>query len=524
MARKSKVTTHTDGGFEDKDVLMEVLSNNESDDNETGLSAKKRDDVTIREALFQALEEQQEDDNNDSSDDSSSSPPTVISHLPFIRLFVPSNTRPLKKGATTKDLKESILSTVACFHKSHTKRFFAGLKPIVDHVIQEEAYIPDSYYPEEEDGPPAAAEDVTPDDESSSVLQFLCYATQCVQAHFDAVLDKRNQQQQQRISSSSSTTTLHIISEVFEVAVMLHDILLTLQVCGPDAVPLQTALVNLCEAWWHAHGSNREQLLYILPILVTKALDGTQTDVKRLDKIREAFYDIDFNIASSDFLRALLLKLASSPTCLKLKEGQRFISFLFLLDASFVKDLHQAMKYQIPNAKKFELQVYGQIYKKAWKYSQASQYDLDDIQQTIEQDVLQDLMYALLHIEKPKMFKALLVVLEPFHEAKKSEEIQGLLYRTYGPILRRALHAANPGVRINAAAVLGEVFPLHNPQLMELDDAFAAAVHFLMELLDDKNHKVRVAGGETVAKVLAAYWDVLDAKKIYGLLNCMLSW
>ena len=510
----------------DGDVEMEPPSqpkttatadNSDSEDEE--VSQKKREILTTRRAIFAAIEEQ--DDNKDDQGEDDSDEGNIHSHRPFLRLFVPSNTRPLKRGANSRDLKELILNTVGSLHKGFTKRFFAGIKPIVERLIEEEAYIPDSYYPEEENGTPTPAEEVTPDAESTEVLQFMLRITQCVQAHLDCVLEKRNNSTSR---SSHVGQTVHIITEVFDVAVLLHDILLTLPVCGPEALPLQTALVNLCETWWHANASNREQLLYILPVLVNKALgaDGQVThnsDVTRLDKIREAFYDIDFSIQSSDFLRTLLLKLASSPLCLKLKEGQRFIAFLFLLDSSFVKDLHQAIKIQIPEAKKPLLKTYGEIYKKAWKDSQNSKYNLDDIQQTIEEDVLQDLMFSVLHIEKQKMFKALLVVLEPFHEAKKSTEMEALLYRTYGPILRRALRAANPDVRINAATVLGEVFPLQNPAHADADEAFATGSQYLMELLEDKNQKVRVASAETVAKVLATYWDVLDAKKIYGLLN-----
>ena len=514
-----------------RDVEMEppvvaAAAADESESEDEELSLKKLEAITTRRAIFAAIEEgdDEKDNNNNKSSSSSSdesSEGNVHSHRPFVRLFVPSNTRSVKPGATTRDLKELILTTVGGFHKGFTKRFFAGIKPIVERVIEEEAYIPDSYYPEEENGTPTPAEEVTPDAASTEVLHFLLRTTQCVQAHLDHVLDKRSTTAR---SSHHVGQTVPIIPEVFDVAVMLHDILLTLPICGPEALPLQTALVTLCETWWHANASNREQLLYILPVLVTKALgaDGQpshHSDVIRLDKIREAFYDIDFSIPSSDFLRTLLLKLASSPLCLKLKEGQRFIAFLFLLDSSFVKDLHQAIKIQIPEAKKPLLKTYGEIYKKAWKDSQSSKYNLDDIQQTIEEDVLQDLMYSVLHIEKPKMFKALLVVLEPFHEAKKSTEMEGLLYRTYGPILRRALRAANPDVRIQAATVLGEVFPLQNPAHGDADEAFATGTQYLMELLEDKHPKVRVASAETVAKVLATYWDVLDAKKIYGLLN-----
>lgn len=52
----------------------------------------------------------------------------------------------------------------------------------------------------------------------------------------------------------------------------------------------------------------------------------------------------------------------------------------------------------------------------------------------------------------------------PFHLTKPQRRARGvdeMLARLYEPILWRSLHAANPSVRFNAAAVLMDAFPLH---------------------------------------------------------------
>ena len=128
----------------------------------------------------------------------------------------------------------------------------------------------------------------------------------------------------------------------------------------------------------------------------------------------------------------------------------------------------------MPQSKRPILKVYGEIYKKAWKDSHNINCP-EEIQAAIEEDVLQDLMFSALHISNPRMSKILMLVLEPFHEAKKATDFEGLLYRMYGPILWRALTAANPQVRVNAAHILVEVFPLQEPSHVQADAAFKKA-------------------------------------------------
>lgn len=475
-----------------------------------------------RKSLLKAVEERIDQSGIDEEDDGINS----FSFRPLMRLFAPSKSSSIKPGATGRELKDLLLDTIRRFHKKDARRFFAALKPIVQRVIEEEEYVPDSARADDDGNETTESrilspEEITPDARSTRALKFLLQATNLLQSYLEAVVDRHTTASSSRKSFGGKT--MEIISEAVEVAELLHAILVDLHSCGPEALPVQSAILPLCESWWFANGKQRECLVpNTLLFLVIKALgvDGKEaqkSDIKRLLKIQEAFQEVDFSADSSD-LRPLLLKVVSSPLCLKLPEGKRFITGLFLLDADLVNDLHQAIRIQMPQSKKPILNTYGEIYKKAWKDSQ--KYDCpEEIQAAIEEEVLQDLMYAALHIATPRMAKVLLLVLEPFHEGKKSKEFEGLLHRMYGPILWRALTAANPQVRINAACILGEVFPLQEPNHLQADAAFKRGALAIKALLKDKDPKVREVASEIAAKVLGTYWDVLHTDSIRSLLN-----
>jgi condensin-2 complex subunit G2 len=130
-------------------------------------------------------------------------------------------------------------------------------------------------------------------------------------------------------------------------------------------------------------------------------------------------------------------------------------------------------------------------------------------------------MYAVLHIANPTMAKSIHTILEPFHDAKKNSEVESLLHRMYGPILWRAIKAANPRVRMNAAAVLAVTFPLQAPSLghKETERAVQKGTKALKDILTDSDPRVRVAGSEATATILATFWDVLSVGDIRILLN-----
>jgi hypothetical protein len=409
-----------------------------------------------------------------------------------------------------------MVETIQSFGKNHARRFFSALKSVVEVILSEEAYVPESAFCDDEDEQDDSA-DIQPDPKSTEALNFVKYAAVCV----EAVLEGRKQHAKEKQATGSQQQQLHIPAQVYDVAVDLHNILFSLQSCGPDASSAQNTILTMCESWWHANASHRENLIVqCLPLLTLQALDGgkdfVQSHFKRLFQLRDAFFYIDFTNPSSDSLRALLLRVASNPLCLKLPEGKRFLAALFQ-DPILVSDLHSAIRAQIPDARKTVLLAYGEIYTKAWKDATTS---AEEVRDTLEHQALQDLMHAVIHVASPTTHKSILALLEPLHEAKKSTEVATLLYRLYSPILWRSLGASNPLVRVHAIHVLAQVFPLQDPsQSNQMQQAISKATTALEAALTDSDPRVRVAASEATAQIAALFWEALPAADIRMLLN-----
>jgi len=486
------------------------------------------DPAIIREALFASVEGAHGAGVDDQETNDDDEEPRVLVHLPLVRLFDPScSAHTIQQKATARQLKKMILETLKTFHKGYVRRFFSSVKTILELIIEEEEFVPESVYNDDEDAPVLRPEDITPDARSTEALQFILYATQCVQAHLDAVTTKlANSKRRSHVGQVAQ-----IVTEVVEVAELLHNGLLSFaEHGGPDALPPTKAIMDLCESWWHANAIDREELIVnLLPLLIFRATGADndkpacQADVKRLVKLQGAFRSLDFTDENTDSIRFQLLKLVSAPHCLHLKEGRKFISGLFHHDPGLAVDLHEAIKIQMPGANKTMLKNFSDIYNKAWKAS-LDDPDIDEeVKTTIKDDVVGDLMDQAIHMENPRLFKSLLVVLEPFHEGKKYTDYERLLYDQYGGILWRSLNVANAQVRINAATIFGEVFPLQEPSHKHTAAAFKKGAEALSTLMKDNIDKIRVAGSTIATKVLCDYWDVIAPEDIRRIMQSKYS-
>jgi hypothetical protein len=143
---------------------------------------------------------------------------------------------------------------------------------------------------------------------------------------------------------------------------------------------------------------------------------------------------------------------------------------------------------------------------------------------SIEEKVLQDLMYSVIHVASPATFESIITVLEPFHKDKKNRDVAALLHQLYSPILWRSLGAANPLVRKNSLIILEKVFPLHNPfsppSQNPMKEAVLKCMKALQIALGDIDPSVRVTGSNVGAKICATYWEALPPQEIRSILNC----
>jgi Condensin II non structural maintenance of chromosomes subunit len=288
--------------------------------------------------------------------------------------------------------------------------------------------------------------------------------------------------------------------EMFQCAHLLHNQLFSLQQEQDDEnKPTIVAICQLCEAWWFAAGRHREQL--ILQALPLWAAVNNAADLQRLWRLRECLDLIDFDQPASDYLRHQLLHLASSPLALRCQPaGHQVVAYLLRLPDL---DVHAAIRTQLVDAKPAVARAYALIYFRAWSAAP----------EQLEAAIV-ELCYATIHVARPALHQTLLLLLQPFYDAKTTPAVAQLLQRAYSPILWRALASGQALVRQQALHVLCRVFPLETNS-QALQQGLAA----LTAALRDRQVAVRVAAAQATAAILVPYWDIVPAADIRQLLH-----
>ena len=128
----------------------------------------------------------------------------------------------------------------------------------------------------------------------------------------------RNREEQEAASSRPPCEAL------FQTVKTLHGLLFELALCNCEAIALIVA--RCCERWWVAEWTNREDLVtQLLPYLLATAMSNNakHADVKRLYGVRHALELLDFDDASAETIRGLLLRGMSSEIFLKKKPKRK---------------------------------------------------------------------------------------------------------------------------------------------------------------------------------------------------------
>ncbi|KAK1747414.1 condensin-2 complex subunit G2 [Skeletonema marinoi] len=493
--------------------------------------AAEADDTTIMEAPPPAdgdadisfAEREEDDDTLDHSDLFAAVEESVISCRPLVNFFYhPTDNDDTTTKLTTRQRRDVICNIVKSpkFNKTRARRLFSGLTPLLRKVVDEESYCPD----QDDNG------EIIVDAHAASTLavMYLRICAFLVDAYLDGLLKR------QRKGANNNNKRVEVIDEVFEVAEMLHDLLFPLQNCGKEGMATQSAIFAMCENWWHGNFDEKELFVtQLIPLLLVKSLEDTaqKNDVKRLYSIRDAIDLLDFECESITTLKNHLLRTVANPLFLQSTEGKKFITHLFHVDASLVGELHKAIKVQLFEAKRSILNAYGEIYYNAWKQSADKKEDEDEeegqgeIQASIEENALQDMMYYQIHAANPKIASSIRIVLDKFYVNKKSPDVESMLHRCYGPLLWRSLAATNARVRLQAAAVLTDTFPLRDPDAGQewTEACVQKSVEALISLMSDEVAAVRVAGSNATAKILSQFWVAIPANDIRKLLNHIIA-
>ncbi|KAL3788032.1 hypothetical protein HJC23_008376 [Cyclotella cryptica] len=396
--------------------------------------------------------------------------------------------------ASAKQRRDEARAVVAKLNRVKSRRLFASLLPLMQRVVEEA-----SYQHHEQEGEADEAE-------INRSLQFLRICADLLVSHLDSL--KKNKPS--------------VIDEAFEMTTMLHDLLFPLhQSPSKHAAATSSSIFSLCEKWWHLNLEDREQLVtQLIPLLLLSSLDehATKSDVKRLFSMREALDLLDFGDPSIESLEKQLLRTISHPLFLQCTEGKRFLSHLFTVDAGFISRLHSAVRVQIPHAKKSILNAYADVYWHAWKSSAGD--DREEILLSLEENAIQDLTFQVIHAANPTTSKNCRSLLDRFLLYKKEPAVESMLYRTYGPLLWRSLIASNARVRLQAATVLADTFPLRDLKSnVGYDAVVTKTVESVVKLMRDEVPNVRVAGCVCAGKILGGFWVAVPSKDIRILLN-----
>lgn len=456
----------------------------------------------------------------------------AVSIGPIVEFFNSSN-----EGKKRRKDAELLVGKL---NKVKSRRLFAALLPLLNRTVEEECY---SYRDEEEEG--EEKKDGEDFNEAAALhsLQFLKLCADLLKAHV-------------------CTIKKTAMDEVFDMATLLHDSLFVLHQCsangvegsandnskvGKQAAAASASIFLLCEKWWHLNLDDREQMVtQLIPLLLLSSLDekATRADVKRLYSMREAFDLLDFTDPSIASLHTQLLRTVSHPLFLQSAEGKRFISHLFTLP-ELTGSLHAVVKVQILS-KKSVLGCYGEIYWGAWKslatagsgsreraasiYENDEEDDREVAMKSIEENALQPLAYMTIHASNPTVAKNCQLILDKFLLYKKDPEVESLLYRLYGPILWRSCNAANAKVRMQAAVVLGDTFPLMDGASTRTsvgggkaksgyEAVVTKTVETIVKLMRDEVPSVRVQGCICSGKILGGFWVAIPSTDIRMLLN-----
>lgn len=294
----------------------------------------------------------------------------------------------------------------------------------------------------------------------------------------------------------------------------MHNVLFYMMV--GEASTSQTAIMRACERWWTQARPGREGLVVqLLPTLLMRSLDegAAPGDIKHVYAVRSAFELLDFEDDSIDSLKELLLRCVIHPLYVSRADGRRFLAFLFSLHPSFVDDIHETVKNQMPSTRRVHAS-YGEVYFKAWRASEGA------LRLKIERACIQDFMHRGVHASMPAMFTAVRQVLATFIAEKRQRGVDEAIMRLYEPILWRSLAAANPTVRKNAATALVDAFPLQDPEASrtDVDACLQRQFDALGTLLSDPVPAVRVVAVHGVCKILGVFWELIPAATSHALL------
>ncbi|XP_073156960.1 uncharacterized protein [Henckelia pumila] len=297
-------------------------------------------------------------------------------------------------------------------------------------------------------------------------------------------------------------------SDLLPAAQELHDNLIFFE---SDSA-LLSEIANLCEDWWKGDLSGKETLIsQSLPVILSRSLTlKKKADVHRVYTLRDAFVLFDFEDASIDDLKHLLIRCVISPFHLKTEDGRKFIAFLFGLSVQLSKEMFAMIKSQIPYGRKSMEEAYGEIIFRAWKAVEGS------CKEEIESGFLQGLIEDAICASSGALAASVRRILRVFISNRTVDGVEKLIFHLTEPVIFRSLQVSNSNVRQNALHLLVDLFPLEDPNATkEVKDTLLEKQFFLLEkLLMDECPDVRVVSVEGSCRILCLFWEIIPSSNI----------
>jgi len=314
------------------------------------------------------------------------------------------------------------------------------------------------------------------------------------------------------------TVPKHAPASMQAVVNLLHDNLLRVEFESD----VQDAMSRLCEAWYLAEPDARrhvvpQTILYLL--LHSVGENGRLADVKRVCAMKEALLCIEIGGQSFQSVQESFMRAAIHPNYVMHDDGRRFLAFVLSLQPQLTRALHKTIKSQLPRCRKSMLLQYGELYHTAWKRATGP------VLHALEHDCLQDLASHAISTASPALSAAIRHLLSVFHNKKKFKAVDEMLARIYEPILWRSFKVANASMRVQAAQLLAEAFPVQNPEASakDFEEGLTRQISVLDALLKDSVPRVREVGVHCVCRVLSVYLELLPLHTTTSLLGLLIK-
>ncbi|XP_075222107.1 uncharacterized protein LOC142324891 [Lycorma delicatula] len=269
-----------------------------------------------------------------------------------------------------------------------------------------------------------------------------------------------------------------------------------------------------------------DTLIFLFDYTLDKDRNILKKDIKRVWNMHNVIFKMNVQGNAFEQLSGKLLQTVESSAYLSCKEGQQFISFLLRFDPKFTKQVHEAIKFFLPDASKAHATAFGKIYYSAWLNANEEQ------RQTIEKYCIQDLMSRIFvlrrsvgFLDMSRLGKNVLSILSFLHESRRQIHLSKVITELYTPLIWRHIRSGNNIVRCNAVEVFLDVYPLEQPGAGRAEQAnlLQRQHNEMADLLTDSCHCVRIIAVQGICNCFKNYWETFPPESIQTLMETMVK-